>query len=200
MTLQGQDWNIILLRRYQAKHRSLARRLARTSSPSSSWHLHSSSSSIFQQLPELSFENVQMIAPSVRTLVSLDPVKCQGIACMLKGDWVETLKILWGRGVTVSHCMCTHVCVHTCVSIQRDIEIHRLYSDLCCVRDASVFVCKCISILICCIEWNCVDPGDALCFYISAVARRTHLSYTSDSTFVFFALKHLSPIRQNFRN
>ena len=38
------------------------------------------------------------------------------------------------------------------------------------------------------------------CIYISAVARRTHLSYTSDSTFVFFALKHLSPIRQNFRN
>ena len=30
---------------------------------------------IFQQLLELSFENVQMIAPSVRTLASLDPVK-----------------------------------------------------------------------------------------------------------------------------
>ena len=67
-----------------------------------------------------------------------------------------------------------------------------MYSDLCCVRDASVFVCKCISILICCIEWNCVDPGDALCFYISAVARSTHLSHSSDSTFVFFAFLPLN--------
>ena len=63
-----------------------------------------------------------------------------------------------------------------------------MYSGLCCVTDASVFVCKCISILTSCIiEWNCVDAGDALCIYISAIARRTHLSYSSDSTFVFFA-------------
>ena len=49
-------------------------------------------------------------------------------------------------------------------------------------------ICICVqTILTCCIEWNCVDAGDKLCIYISAVARRTHLSYSSDSTFVFFA-------------
>ena len=111
-------WNIILLRRYQAKHRSLARRLARTSSPSSSWHLHSSSSSIFQQLPELSFENVQMIAPSVRTLVSLDPVKALPV-CLKEIGW--KLWKYYGGGGSRSLIVCVHMYVYTRVSLYREI-------------------------------------------------------------------------------
>ena len=47
-------------------------------------------------------------------------------------------------------------------------------------------ICICVqTILTCCIEWNCVDAGDKLCIYISAVAKRTHLSYSSDSRVKF---------------
>ena len=95
--------------------------------------------------------------------------------------------MLWGRG---GHGLSLYVSVSR-VSLYRDID----------TKTSFVFwfvlchgcICICVqTILTCCIEWNCVDAGDKLCIYISAVAKRTHLSYSSDSTFVFFAFLPLN--------
>ena len=110
---------------------------------------------------------------------------------------LEILKMLWRRGVTVSHCMCsvyTCMCTHVCLYIERYRDTSFVFWLVLCQG----CICSCVQMYF----YSDLRHWMELCgcIYISAVARRTHLSYTSDSTFVFFALKHLSPIRQNFRN